>query len=165
MNIFLTGMMGCGKSTIGRKLALRLGYYFLDTDQAVEDKAHCSIPDIFKYLGEEKFRDMETQVLNQISSLNNTVIATGGGIILREKNRLLMEKAGTVIYLKTSEEVLLQRLQRDQSRPLLQKGASNEKTLQNLMQKRAPLYEQATHIIGLESHTPQKVITKIINSL
>ena len=100
MNILLTGFMGAGKTTVGKKLAKRLGYFFIDTDREIEKEQGCSITEIFKYGGEECFRDLETDILQKLQTKQNLVIATGGGMVLRNENRSLMQSLGTRVYLK-----------------------------------------------------------------
>ena len=95
MNILLTGFMGAGKTTVGKKLSKRLGYFFIDTDREIEKEQGCTISEIFKYGGEICFRDLETNMLQQLQSKQNLVIATGGGMVMRQENRNLMQNLGT----------------------------------------------------------------------
>ena len=111
--------MGAGKTTIGRKLAKLLEYSFIDTDTEIEEDQGCSIADIFKYGGEECFRDMETRLLEKLKNVQNSVIATGGGIVLREQNQAMLQKIGKRVFLKVPQAELLQRLKNDRNRPLL----------------------------------------------
>lgn len=164
MNILLIGFMGVGKTTIGRKLARRLGYFFIDMDKEIEYAQKCSIVDIFKYAGEAHFRKLETELLNQLSSVNNTVISTGGGIVTTDGNIELMKNIGKVVYLNTPLDVLLPRLQNDNQRPLLHTEDAEAK-IRSLMTVRAPLYEQADHIIDTNDHPPQQVVSQIIQCL
>ena len=121
MNILLTGFMCAGKTTIGRKLAKLLDYNFIDTDMEIEEDQGCSVEEIFKYGGEECFRDMETKVLGKLKNVKNSVIATGGGIILREFNQGILKQIGRQVYLKVPKKELLQRLNNVKNRPLLTK--------------------------------------------
>lgn len=118
-NIILVGLMGVGKTTIGKALAKRLGWRFLDTDQEIEAKTGVSIPVIFEIEGEDGFRNREARVLDDVVHLENAVIATGGGIVLREDNRAQLLRSGLVVYLNASPERLIERLRHDRSRPLL----------------------------------------------
>ena len=94
MNIIIIGFMGSGKTTIGRKLAKLIEYSFVDTDSEIEDDQGCSVSEIFKYGGEECFREMETRLLEKLKNIDNSVIATGGGIVLREENRKMLKGIG-----------------------------------------------------------------------
>ena len=109
-NIFLIGMMGTGKSTLGVKLAEKLEWSFVDLDTQIEKKAGISISEIFSKQGEETFRDMESEILVEVCRNNHQVIATGGGIILRDKNRMLMKKQGYQIWLKATPETIFTRV-------------------------------------------------------
>ncbi len=141
MNVYLIGMMGVGKSTVGRLLAQKLGYGFCDSDDVIEAAAQCSIPDIFAASGETGFRDLETQVLGQLTAHKQLVVATGGGIVLRRNNWGHLRQ-GLVIWLDAPFGVLWQRLHTDRRRPLLQ-TESPQQTLKTLMAERQPLYALA----------------------
>ena len=164
MNIILTGFMGAGKTTVGRKLASRLGYYFLDTDAYIEEQQGCKIAEIFRYGGEESFRDLETKLLQHLLQLQNTVVSTGGGMVLRTENRELLRRIGRVVYLKVDELTLLQRLQSDQQRPLLQQENWQQKVCQ-MMAQREPLYAEADLILKAHDGPPQVMVSHIIASL
>tara|TARA_B100000686_G_C15952854_1_gene554393 strand:- start:17 stop:529 length:513 start_codon:yes stop_codon:yes gene_type:complete len=164
MNIILIGFMGSGKSTIGRKLAKFLEYTFIDTDYEIEDDQGCSIEEIFKYGGEECFRDMETHLLQKIKNVTKSVIATGGGIILREKNQEILKMIGKQVYLKVPREILLQRLQNDRNRPLLRDN-NPEIILKKMFDERCFLYEQADFIIETGKISPKETALQIIQVL
>ncbi|TYQ28539.1 shikimate kinase [Pseudanabaena sp. UWO310] len=133
-NIFLVGMMGAGKSTIGKLLAQKLGYNFVDTDPLIEQCAGKSITDIFTHDGEELFRDLEQQVLSQVSSYTRLVVATGGGIVLRSLNWSHLHD-GIVVWIDVPVDVLHERLKAEsEHRPLLQ--------TENPLQKLTDIYEQ-----------------------
>ena len=122
-NIVLIGFMGSGKTTFGRWVSRRHNRKFYDTDEYIEKKQNTTISEIFAMKGEEAFRDMETETVKELSdTLDNCVISVGGGLVLREVNRELLRKLGTVVYLKASEEELCKRLSKDTKRPLLQGG-------------------------------------------
>lgn len=140
-NLYLIGMMGAGKSTLGREMARRLGYRFLDTDELIEQAAGCSIPDIFANAGEAQFRDLETQILAQLSPHTRLVIATGGGIVLRRKNWSHLHH-GVVTWLDVPLVELQQRLQGKADRPLLQRPDWKQHLAQ-LLEQRRPLYAEA----------------------
>ena len=164
MNILLIGFMGSGKSTIGRKLAKLLEYSFVDTDSVIEEDQSCSVAEIFKYGGEECFRKMETRLLQKLKNVENSVIATGGGIVLREQNQRLLQEIGKRVYLNVPQEELQQRLKNDRNRPLLKKK-DPETVVQKMMKERVLLYEQAEYIVDAGQRSPQKIASEIINKL
>lgn len=135
LNVYLIGMMGSGKTTVGSYLATGLGYRFIDTDQTIEAIAKKSIPEIFEQSGEAYFRQLETRVLGELSSYTRTVIATGGGIIHSPVNWSYLRQ-GLVVWLDVDLEILKKRVANDQNRPLADK-------LESLLSVRRPLYEQA----------------------
>ncbi|MDA0674248.1 MAG: shikimate kinase [Cyanobacteria bacterium] len=141
VNLYLVGMMGAGKSTLGQVVAQRLGYHFLDTDTVIESVAQRPITEIFATDGEAAFRALETAVLQQVVAYTRSVVATGGGMVLRRENWGLL-RHGVVVWLDVPLTVLTQRLQRDQSRPLLQRP-DWQAHLANLMAQRRPLYQEA----------------------
>jgi len=120
-NIILVGYMGCGKSTIGRKTARALQFQFLDTDALIEEEEGTTIANLFEIHGEPYFREKETELLRKLcSGPKGNIIATGGGLPMREENRPLLKELGTVVYLKPSNNTLVARLSGDRQRPLLQ---------------------------------------------
>jgi len=141
LNLYLVGMMGAGKSSTGAALAQGLGYQFFDTDSVLEAAAAQTIPEIFAQQGEAAFRQLETQVLAELSAYQRLVIATGGGIVSRPENWSYLHH-GIVVWLDVPLAVLKQRLQGDMGRPLLQ-GQDWEATLERLQRDRQPLYAQA----------------------
>ena len=142
LNLYLVGMMGAGKSAVGRPLADALGYRFLDADTTIEQAAGCSIPDLFARDGEAGFRQLETAVLGQIASWHSLVVATGGGVVTQPTNWGHLRQ-GVVIWLDAPEALLLQRLQADPTpRPLLAHPDPAAR-LQQLLAERRPLYAQA----------------------
>jgi len=141
-NIYLIGMMGCGKSAVGDVLARRMGTYnFLDSDVIIESATNMSIPEIFKSEGEEGFRDVEAQVLDSIHAYGRCVIGTGGGMVCRIQNWSKLQ-TGIVIYLDVSPEIILKRIGKDPNRPLLQTDDPLE-TINKLMESREGRYKQA----------------------
>jgi shikimate kinase len=142
-NIVLIGLMGCGKSTIGRKLQTMLGYPLVDTDQLIEDKAGCSIAEIFAKRGEPYFRELESAVLHELSAPGTPrrIIATGGGVVGRKQNRKLLASLGYVVWLQAPVDVILQRTARNRDRPLLQTENPREK-VEKLLVERSPLYRE-----------------------
>ena len=145
-NIILVGPMGAGKTTVGKQIANQLKKRFVDVDHELEKRTGVSINLIFEIEKEAGFRARETAMLAELLSCENTVIATGGGIITNKQNReLLKQTEGLVIYLKTEVKHQLKRLRRDKQRPLLQ-GEGRRERLLNLARARNPLYEQVSDV-------------------
>ena len=119
-NIFLVGLMGAGKTTVGRALAKKLNKRFIDSDHEIEARTGASIPLIFEIEGEASFRQREAEVIHDLTAQQGIVLATGGGAVLRKENRDALKAHGTVIYLRASVNHILQRTGRDKNRPLLQ---------------------------------------------
>lgn len=163
-NIVLIGYMGSGKTTIGKQLAKELGYEFCDTDAIIEKNEGCKISDIFHQNGEEYFRKIETKtILDMSGSLEHAIISTGGGMPCLEENAKLLKQLGTVIYLKVTKETVLHRLQKDQSRPLLQDGDKVPK-VEKMLRIRGPLYERAAnHIIETDNLSVKEVVERILD--
>jgi len=145
-NIILIGLMGAGKTTIGKLLASSMGKIFVDSDHEIQRRTGVDIPLIFEFEGEAGFRKREAEVLQDVAQLSNIVLATGGGAILREENRELLRKSGTVIYLRVPVNELKRRTRFDKNRPLLQ-TANPQARLVELFNQRDPLYQQTAHII------------------
>jgi shikimate kinase len=135
-NLYLVGMMGVGKSTIGQAMAERLGYRFVDTDTIIEQAAQQSISDLFATAGEAEFRALESQVLSQLSPYTRTVIATGGGIVLNSQNWWHLHQ-GVVVWIDVPISELVQRLKDDTSRPLLQRPDWSQHLAQVLTERRS----------------------------
>lgn len=145
-SIFLVGMMGAGKTTIGRALALKLGRPFVDTDRILVERTGVPIATIFEIEGEAGFRRRESSVLAEIACEPGRVVATGGGIVLDPANREAMRAAGTVVYLRARIESLWERVRHDSARPLLATPQPREKLAELLLQ-RDPLYHEAAHLV------------------
>jgi shikimate kinase len=164
-NIVLVGLMGAGKSTVGRHLAKRLKMEFYDSDAVIEKRTGVSITTIFEIEGEEGFRVREEQMIGELCAHENIVLATGGGSVLREKNRQIIQKTAHVIYLSTSAEQLYARIRHDKSRPLMQTEDPLQ-TLTNLLKEREPYYlEVADSIIKTGQQRINVVISRILSSL
>ena len=142
--IALVSMPGGGKSTVGRYLARRLNWDFLDSDSVIERRIGCSIRSFFEREGEARFRDIEQQVIAELTEAPNAVLATGGGVVLREANRTLLHAQAIVVYLRSTPEDLFRRLRHDAKRPLLQ-VADPLARLRELFAARDPLYRQTAH--------------------
>lgn len=160
-NIFITGFMGTGKSTVASALAKRECKIMMDMDQMIEDRVGKSITEIFNHEGEEYFRRIERQVLKEIACKNNLVIATGGGALLDEENYQLALKRGTIILLHASPQVIFNRLQAENSRPLLAGNNKFEK-IRELMDKRKKGYSRFKHCIDTSCLNVNQVVDQII---
>ncbi|MBD2004809.1 MULTISPECIES: shikimate kinase [Cyanophyceae] len=164
INIYLVGMMGAGKTSVGKLLAQQLGYGFVDTDSVIEKAAGKSINDIFVSDGEDSFRQMESKVLQEMSAFTRLAIATGGGIILRLENWGYLQY-GLVVWLDAPVELLVARLQNDTTRPLL-KNADLATELENRCHQRQPLYAQADLQISIsQEQTPEQIAKQIIEAI
>lgn len=165
LNIFLIGPMGAGKSTIGRLLSQELKLRFVDVDREIEARAGADIPWIFDVEGEVGFRDREAQVIDQLTQQDDQVLATGGGAVIREQNRIHLRSRGFVIYLKTSLAQQLERTAKDKNRPLLQ-ADNPEAVLARLMAERDPLYQCTCDlVIQTDQRHPRSVMTDIVRQL
>lgn len=146
-NVVLIGFMGCGKSTIGIKLSYRLRRVVEDTDKLIERRQKRSISDIFAVEGETYFRDLETQTLKDLTTEKGSkIISVGGGTPVREENRKLLKKLGTVVYLRVQPETVCERLKGDTTRPLLQ-GDNPQEKVRTLMESRKDAYESCADLI------------------
>lgn len=161
-NIALIGMMGSGKSTIGKKLSLILPTYnFIDTDELIVLNQNMSINDIFAQKGEEYFRNIETSILNEVLNKENQIISTGGGIILKEENRSILKQNSIVIYLQASSNTLFERVKNNKERPLLNVEDMKSK-IENLLQQRKELYKNSsTYIINTEEKNIENILKEI----
>jgi shikimate kinase len=143
-HVLLIGFMGSGKSSVGRSLAVRLGIPFVDLDQRISTRAGLDIPQIFAREGEQGFRDRETQALESMASEPRSVIACGGGIVLREENRELLRELGTVIYLEVGVDEAIRRCGRAAGRPLLDGRTRTQ--VAALLEERAPMYASVADV-------------------
>lgn len=146
INIYLVGLMGAGKTTVGRQLAKRLQRRFLDSDLEIEARTGVRIPVIFEIEGESGFRKRESQVLAELAAESELVLATGGGAVLAEENRKCLRDTGIVVYLHAPPEVLYERTRHDRNRPLLQVVDPLAK-LRQLYDLRDPIYRETAHIV------------------
>jgi shikimate kinase len=146
MRLALVGMPGCGKSTVGRHLARQLGLRFLDSDSEIERRIGMPIKDYFAARGEDAFRQVEQDVIEELSALDGVVLATGGGAVLRPSNRHALHSRMHVFYLRSSPEELHRRLRHDTHRPLLQ-VADPQRRLRELYRERDPLYRRTAHFV------------------
>lgn len=163
-NILLIGFMGSGKSTVGRLLASHLGFRFVDTDTLIVEAAGMPISEIFATRGEAAFRDLETETLKSLGAREHLIIATGGGIVVREGNIPLLRQTGFVVELKADEETIFARVSRNTQRPLLQ-TENPRATIAKLVAERAPLYEAAAEFsIDTTTKTHAQVAEAIIHA-
>ncbi|MBA5606027.1 3-dehydroquinate synthase [Duganella sp. FT3S] len=164
-NVFLVGLMGAGKTTIGRILARKLGLKFIDSDHEIEARTGASIPWIFEIEGEQSFRRREADVIRELTAQQGIVLATGGGAILNPDSRAYLKARGTVIYLRASVNSILARTAHDKNRPLLQ-TADPRKKLEELMALRDPLYQQVAHMV-IDTGRPnvQSMVQTILTEL
>lgn len=163
--IFLIGPMGAGKTTIGKQLAQSLGMTFNDSDQEIQRRTGVDIPTIFEYEGEEGFRQREQQVIDDLTQVDNQVLATGGGAVIRPQNRQHLSARGIVFYLACSAQQQFERTYRDRNRPLLQTEDPLER-LKALMEIREPLYlESADYTVSTEGRSASSVANEILGIL
>lgn len=160
----LVGMPGSGKSTVGRHLSRRLGLEFRDSDHVIEERIGCSIREFFAREGEDRFRDVEQQVIADLAG-SGVVLATGGGAVLREANRTALRAGGPVVYLRATPEELFRRLRHDRNRPLLQ-VADPLGRLRDMHAQRDPLYrEVATYVIETGRPTVPRLVNMVVMQL
>ncbi len=162
--IVLIGLMGCGKSSIGRRLADEIGIKFFDLDLEIEKAEGLTVTEIFKKHGEEYFRQKEEEIVQDIVSHELCVLATGGGAFINDKIRTLIKAKTTSVWIKVGFDILLERVSRKNTRPLLEKGDKAE-ILKNLMDKRYPIYEKADIIVDSAEDDHMIVVKKIMKEL
>lgn len=161
-NIILTGFMGCGKSSVGFRLSYYLRRTLLDTDKWIEKKQGMSISEIFDKYGESAFRQMETDCLKELlNTAEHQIIATGGGLPIKEENHALLKELGTVYYLKVTPEVVYERLKGDTTRPLLQ-GDNPKGKIEELLRARETVYEQcADYVVEVSCKSFEEILEEI----
>lgn len=145
-NVFLVGMMGAGKTTVGKLLAQQLGKIFIDSDEEIQQRTGVTIQHIFDVEGEAGFRQRETNTILELVARNDIVLATGGGAVLSEQNRAALRSNGVVVYLRSSLQDLWRRTRHDRSRPLL-RTPDPRATLKTLYEQRDPLYAQVADMV------------------
>lgn len=164
-NVFLIGLMGAGKTTVGRHLARLLGFEFVDADHEIETHTGATIPLIFEIEGEEGFRKREAAAIAELVKREHMVLATGGGAILLPENRAALRTHGTVVYLRAELETLLSRTSRSNHRPLLNSGDPRTR-LEELLRNREPLYRDTADLIvetgrGSAPSVAKKIVTRL----
>jgi shikimate kinase len=160
-NLFLVGLMGAGKTTVGKLLAKHLNKQFIDSDHEIEKRTGVKINVIFELEGEDGFRTREESVIDELTRQQDIVLATGGGVVLRESNRLALRSRGTVIYLRANAEDLWRRTRHDRNRPLLQTENPRAR-LQELLEQRDVLYRETAHLI---MDTGEQNVQKLVRQL
>jgi shikimate kinase len=163
-SLVLVGLMGAGKSTVGRRLAQRLNLRFVDADDEIEAAAGMTIPEIFDRYGEAHFRDGERRVIRRLLSEPRQVIATGGGAFMNDETRALIAAEATSIWLKADLDTLVRRCAKRTDRPLL-RGRNQRETLAALMQQRYPVYETSDLVVESGGDTHDVVVNRIISAL
>ncbi|MBQ9673240.1 MAG: shikimate kinase [Ruminococcus sp.] len=162
-NIVLCGFMGCGKTTVGENLRRKLGVNLIDTDSYIEKNEGMTISEIFEKHGESYFRDLEHKACKELSEKKGIIISTGGGALTFERNVEVLKKTGTIVLIDVPLDVLKERLSGDKSRPLLQRE-DKDKAMQELYDKRMPLYKNAADIVIDGNNSPLQVAMSIINA-
>ena len=160
-NIYLVGLMGAGKTTVGRQLAKRLGRQFYDSDHEIVQRTGVPIPTIFEIEGETGFRRRETQMMDELTLEPDIVIATGGGVVIAPENRALMRERGVVVYLNVPPQILYERTRHDRNRPLLQVENPRQR-IDELYRQRDPLYREVAHIIVDGGRTNPGTMVRLI---
>lgn len=163
-SIVMVGMMGCGKTAIGRRLAQRVGLPFADADDEIEKAAGKSISEIFQDHGEEHFREGERKVIARLLKSGPQVLATGGGAFMNAQTRDAIRENGISIWLKADISVLLRRVGRRDSRPLL-RGDNPEAVMKRLLKERSPIYAKADLVAESRDEPHDQIVTQIINLL
>ncbi len=162
-NVILTGMMGSGKTTVGKELATILNYNFVDLDEIIENK-YGKITDIFSQKGEKYFRELETQELKNLENQSNFVLSTGGGIILKDENIKILKDLGQVFYLSTKSETIYNRIKNQRHRPLL--NTQNPKnTIEEILSKRLEKYEKSGEKIITDNKNAKEIAGEIYEKL
>jgi len=164
MNIVLTGFMGTGKTVIGKLLAKKLSWEYIDTDELIEKRENMKISEIFAIKGEPYFRKIESEIIKEVSKKDKCVISTGGGVVLKEENMNELEKNGIIINLSASPDKIFERTSLDKSRPLLNKENPKEEIIK-LLKFRAPYYDRCHFRINTDEPDPEKNVEKILSFL
>ncbi len=162
VNIVLTGFMATGKTVVGRTLARHFSMKYIDTDSEIEKEAGCTIPEIFNTKGESWFRDIENRIVRRVAHLDGHVVATGGGVVLREENMKVLEKNGVIICLTASPEVILKRASRVETRPLLQVEDPMAR-IKELLEIRRPYYQRCHLMVDTSDKSVKEVVRKIVS--
>lgn len=162
--LVLVGMMGAGKTTVGRRLAARLNRQFLDSDEEIEKAAQMSIPEIFAQRGEPEFRAGEMRVISRVLKEKDIVLATGGGAFVNHETRAMMKAEGITVWLKAEADILFERVSRRSNRPLL-KTANPRATLEKLIEERYPIYAEADVTVPSRDVPQEAVASDIVEAV
>jgi len=163
-NIVLIGFMGTGKTVVARQLARILGMKIIDVDTEIEKSMKMTINDIFKQFGEPRFREIETEIIKQVSENKNVIISTGGGVVLKQENIDSLRNNGIIICLTAEPETILKRTSNSNDRPLLRVD-NPIKRIKELLDFRQPYYEKADLMINTENKTPLQIAEEIIENI
>jgi len=161
-NVYLVGPMGAGKTSIGQKLSQKLGLQFYDSDQIIEKRTGATIPWIYDIEGEEGFQQREMKVIAEFTQLQGILLATGGGTVDVEANRISLGQNGIIIYLKTSLDDQIERIKYSKKRPITAEEEARREMLKNLRKQREPFYEELADIVY---DTDGKSLPKVVNEL
>ncbi len=159
--IFLVGFMGAGKTTVGRLLAEKLGFAFLDLDEEIQKEVGLSIREIFERMGEAAFRDMESRMLRRLAAIDNVVVALGGGTFVREENRQRVRQLGISVWLDCPIEIILRRVEGKADRPLYRSAEQ----MRELWRARLPAYRQADLRVDAGEEEPEAIVQQILRRL
>lgn len=162
--VVLVGLMGCGKSSVGKRLAERLKVPFIDSDHVIEERAGSSITQLFEAKGEAYFRELEYEVLSGILNGQPSILATGGGAYIQERIRELIHEKAVAVWLNAEFDILLERVSRKKTRPLLEQGNKAE-ILKNLMDVRYPIYANADIVVASGNGPHSIVVNKVVEEL
>ncbi|MFC7394261.1 shikimate kinase [Scopulibacillus cellulosilyticus] len=160
--IYLTGFMGAGKTTVGKKLGEELSMTVIDTDEMIEQVCRKKISDIFKEEGEARFREYESRILRKLS-FKHVIITTGGGMIINQENRRFMKENGITIYLHCDPKIILRRLQGNTTRPLLKNN--QEESVIHMLDRRLPYYLEADYTVNTTMKSVDSIVTELTNFL
>lgn len=166
-NVYLIGFMGAGKSTVGRILGEALGMEFLDTDRLIVERTGLPIPEIFSRFGEEYFRTLEREVIEEITGKRGLVVALGGGAPMDDENWCRLQESGVTVYLRESPEVLAARLADDDTRPLLvgHSGEARKERIRSLLASREPRYLEAEVVVECRGRRPEEIAADVLRRL
>lgn len=163
-NIVLCGFMGCGKSTVGKRIARISGLSFVDMDSYIEQQCGCTISELFASRGEPYFRDLEHEAAHTLSQQGGRVIATGGGALIFDRNVRVLKEKGKIVLLDTPLSLIRERLKNDTTRPLLCRP-DKDRAMQELYEKRMPVYRAVADIAVLSAGTPNQVALAVLRNL
>ena len=162
MKLVLCGMMGSGKTTVGKLLAKTLAWEWADTDEYIVER-YGDISELFAQKGDAYFREIETETVKMLAQKDRLVLSTGGGVVLRAENISLLKDNGIVVYLRAKKQTLVERLQGDNTRPLLQKEGSLDDEIERLLQEREELYEDSADVVlDVDGKTPEEITKEIL---